>query len=73
MILDGICGKAIGICNKRIIKKIRELLKMYDDVLALSSDDLGKSKLLPHSIQLRKIVNQLNNALIDYPKQRLIY
>jgi len=73
VILDGICGKAIGICNKRIIKKIRELLKMYDDVLALSSDDLGKSKLLPHSIQLRKIVNQLNNALIDYPKQRLIY
>ena len=53
-ILDGICGKAIGICDKKFIKKTRELLKMYDDVLALSSDDLGKSKLLPHSIQLKE-------------------
>ena len=54
MVLDEIILKRIGTKNDKLVIKMRALLERYDDIIAISTDDLNRTKLFPHSIVLKE-------------------
>eukprot|EP00833_Pecoramyces_ruminatium_P003578 jgi/Orpsp1_1/1177610/evm.model.c7180000062132.1 len=76
--LNRIYKEGIGITDSNFLNKIKELLNSYDDIIALSTDDLSETKLLPHSIQLvenckplKQRSYRLSKAKADILKQEL--
>ena len=52
--LNGILSTRIGSNNEDLVKSIRDLLNKFDEIIAISTDDLNETKLLPHSIILKE-------------------
>jgi len=64
----------IDVKDKKFKNKLKELLNKYDDVIAISSDDLEASELLPHHIELiegskpimQKCKDLIKSLIINY-------
>ena len=52
--LDKLYDEAIGITDMKLICKIKALLNEYEEIIATNTDDLSRSKLLPHAITLKE-------------------